>query len=130
MRTIFGKIFSLTTIVFLSCECLSTDESLSPIVDTELPSTTTIGTTVSFKIYHVVFNGCGEYSRQETTTDGRTITVRFYGKYPNCKMCPDNIPTLETIYRFEAMEPGDYYFKFYADNFDGQEFISDTLRVQ
>jgi len=130
MRTIFGHIFSLTTIVLLSCECLSTDESISPIIDTELPSTTTIGTTVSFKIYHVVFNGCGEYSRQETTRDGRTITVKIYGKYPNCKMCPDNIPTLETIYQFEAKEKGDYYFKFYEDNFNGQEFIIDTLRVQ
>jgi hypothetical protein len=116
MRTIIGHQFSLTTLVFISCECISTDESISPIIDTELPTTITIGTTVSFKIYYVVFNDCGEYSRQETTRDGRTITVIIYGKYPNCKMCPDNIPTLETIYKFEAMEKGDYYFKFYEDN--------------
>lgn len=128
MKTIVGSILSIT--ILLSCECISTDESVSPIIGTELPSTTTIGTTVSFKIYHIVFNGCGEYSRQKTTTDGRTIVVKFYGKYPNCKMCPDNIPTLETIYRFEVKELGDHYFKFYNDNFDGQEFILDTLRVQ
>lgn len=130
MRTIIGHLFSLTTLVFLSCDCISTDESVSPIIDTELPSTTTIGTTVSFKIYHVVFNGCGEYSRQETTRNGRTITVKFYGKYPNCRACDDNIPTLETIYKFKVVEKGDYYFKFYEDYFNGQEFIVDTLRVQ
>ncbi len=130
MKTSIGHLILLTTLLFASCECISTDESISPIIDTELPSSTTIGETISFKIYHVVFNGCGEYSRQETTRDGKTISVKFYGKYPNCKMCPDNIPTLETTYRFEAKEKGDYYFKFYADNFDGQEFILDTLRVQ
>jgi hypothetical protein len=127
---IIGYIFWVATMVFLSCECKTIDESVSPIIDTELPSTTNLGTTVSFKIYHAVFNGCGEYSRQETTRDGQTITVKFYGKYPDCKMCSDNIPTLETIYHFEPEENGDYYFKFFADNFNGQEFIIDTLRVQ
>ena len=130
MTTVIRHIFSLIFLVTVSCECLSTDESTSPIIDTELPSTTTLRSTVSFKIYHIVFNGCGEYARQETKRDGRTITVKFYGKYPSCKMCSDNIPTLETIYPFEVKEQGDYYFRFYADNFDGQDFILDTLRVQ
>jgi hypothetical protein len=129
-RTIIGYLTSITLLVTVSCECLSTDESISPIIDTELPETTTVGTTVSFKVFHVVFNGCGEYARQVTTRDDRTITVRFYGKYPSCKMCPDNIPTLETVYTFPALEQGDFYFKFYQDNFDGQEFILDTLTVQ
>ncbi|MDR7130047.1 hypothetical protein J2X69_002394 [Algoriphagus sp. 4150] len=129
-KTIIRYLVSLPALVMCSCECLSTDESVSPIIETELPSTTAIGTTVSFKIFHVVYSGCGEYSRQETIRDGRTITVRLFGKYPTCKMCPDNIPTLETVYRFEAKEKGDYYFKFYANNFNGEEFILDTLKVQ
>ncbi|KXK28319.1 MAG: hypothetical protein UZ12_BCD005001013 [Bacteroidetes bacterium OLB12] len=86
MKTSIGHLILLTTLLFASCECISTDESISPIIDTELPSSTTIGETISFKIYHVVFNGCGEYSRQETTRDGKTISVKFYGKYPSCKM--------------------------------------------
>lgn len=129
MRKITWYIFLLIQMALISCECLSTDESISPIIYTELPSTATFGSAVSFKIHHVVFGGCGEYSRQETIQDGRTITVKFFGKYPNCKACPDNIPTLETIYQFKAKEKGEYYFKFYQDNLNGQEFIFDTLKV-
>ena len=45
-------------------------------------------------------------------------------------MCADNIPTLETIYYFEAEEKGDYYFRFNQNNYDGHEFQLDTLTVQ
>jgi len=113
-----------------SCNYFSTRESISPIIDTELPSTSAVGEAITFKVYHVVFNGCGQYSRQETTMDGKVVTVKFYGKYPEGKICPDNIPTLETYYTFKAKEKGDYYFRFYQNNFDGQEFILDTLSVQ
>jgi hypothetical protein len=104
-------------------------ESISPIIDTELPSSSTVGEIVSFKVYHVVFNGCGQFSRQETMRDGNVVTIKFYGKYPKNKSCTTNIPTLESYYTFEAKEKGDVYFRFYQDYFDGQEYILDTLRV-
>lgn len=113
-----------------SCGYLSSRESISPILATDLPGTAAVGETISFKIYHVVFNGCGKYSKQETTTDGKTITVKFYWKYPKGGACPDNIPTLETYYAFEAKERGSYIFRFYEDNYNGNEFLLDTLRVQ
>lgn len=119
----------LILIIGFSCEDISIRESISPIVNTELPSTGVVGETISFKIYHVVFNGCGQYSRHETNTEGKVVTVRFYGRYPNGKICPDNIPTLETGYNFRIKESGDYIFKFYNDSFNGNEFVLDTLRV-
>jgi hypothetical protein len=130
MKTIIRLSFFLTLVTTSSCDNFSTRETISPIIATDLPSTSTVGETITFKIYHVVFNGCGQYSRQESTRDGKVITVKFYGKYPNGKICPDNIPTLETNYNFEVTEKGDYYFRFYQDNYDGQEFILDTLKVQ
>lgn len=130
MRTIIRPGFLLLLIALTSCSYLSTRESVSPIIDTELPETAVVGETISFKIYHVVYNGCGKYSRQETTMDGRTVTVTFYAKYPNGGACPDNIPTLEGYCTFVAKEKGDYYFRFYHGNYSGDEFILDTLSVQ
>lgn len=129
MKTIILTSFLLVFITFMSCENFSTRESISPIIETELPSVGSVGEKISFKIQHVVFNGCGKYSRHETTRDGRVITVKFYGKYPEGKICPDNIPTIETYYTFEVKEKGDYYFRFYQNDYAGQEYILDTLRV-
>jgi|SRR5690606_17805918 hypothetical protein len=129
MKPIAGKILLLPILILSSCICDSSRESVSPIIDTELPSTAAVGTTVIFKVHHLVFNGCGEYSRHKTTHEGNTITVEFYGKYPECKMCPDNVPTLETTYKFPAKEKGDYYFRFYSNGYNEKEFILDTLKV-
>jgi hypothetical protein len=109
---------------------MSDKESISPIISTDLPSTCLAGETISFKVYHVVFNGCGKYSKHEAAQNGNVITVRFYAKYPQAQMCPDNIPTLETYFYFEAKQKGDIYFRFFQDNYDGQEYLLDTLRVQ
>lgn len=111
-----------------SCD-ISDTVSISPIVGTDLPKTCEVGETISFKVYHVVFNGCGEYSKHEAVENGNTITVRFYAKYPKAEICTDNIPTLETYYYFEAKQKGDIYFRFFQDNYNGQEYVLDTLTV-
>lgn len=120
----------LCGIVVSAISCDDYRESVSPIVATDLPETTLAGETISFTIYHVVFNGCGRYFRQETKIDGKTITVKIYGKYPNRGICPDNIPTLETRYGFNPATKGVYYFKFFADNYNGDEYLLDTLVVR
>jgi hypothetical protein len=126
------KIILRSLILFLmliSCE-ESTHESISPIINTELPPTAPVGHVVSFKVYHVVYNGCGQFSRHETSQDEKTITVKFYGKYPEAKICTDEIPTLETKYDFKPTDKGEYVFRFYQDNYSGVEFLLDTLVVQ
>lgn len=122
--------FLVIFVTLISCDRYSSRESISPIIATDLPSTSTVGETITFKIYHVVFNGCGQYSRQETSRDGKIITIKFYGKYPNEKICTAEISTIETYYNFEVKEKSDYYFRFYQDNYEGQELMLDTLRVQ
>lgn len=116
--------------IICSCDQLSDKVSISPIIGTDLPATCNVGETISFKVYHVVFNGCGEYLKHEAAENGNVITVRFYAKYPQGQICPDNVPTLETNYYFEAKQKGDIYFRFFQDNYNGQEYILDTLKVQ
>lgn len=130
MKTFNRVTFFLIFITLISCDNILESESISPIIGTELPTTATVGETISFRVFHVVFNGCGTYSRQETEREGNVITVTFYGKYPEGRMCTDDIPTLETFYQFEVKEKGDYYFRFYQGDFGKQEYILDTLRVQ
>jgi len=120
----------LLLMIICSCDQLSDTISISPIIGTDLPATCTAGETISFKVYHVVFSGCGEYLKHEAAQIGNVITVKFYAKYPKGQICPDNIPTLETTYYFEAQEKGDIYFRFFQDNYDGKEYVLDTLRVQ
>lgn len=112
-----------------SCD-MSDTESISPIIATDLPAACSLGETIKFKVYHVVFNGCGEYSKHEAAENGNVITVRFYAKYPKAEVCPDNVRMLETYYYFEAKQKGDIYFSFFQDNYNGEEYILDTLSVQ
>ena len=119
----------LLLLIAYSCDSLEDTISISPVVGTNLPGTCSAGETISFEVYHVVFNGCGEYLKHEAVENGNVITVKFYAKYPKAQTCPDNIPTLATDFYFEAKEKGDLYFRFFQDNYNGQEYLLDTLRV-
>jgi hypothetical protein len=105
-----------TLTLLLSCEVLDYRESISPIVGTNLPPSCLAGETVVFEVSHVVFNGCGKYSRSETSREGRTVTVKFCGKYPNAGICTANIPQLETEYAFKVESKGSYYFSVFAES--------------
>ena len=120
----------LILMTICSCDQLSDTVSISPIIGTDLPANCNVGETIAIKVYHVVFNGCGEYLKHEAVENGNVITVKFYAKYPKGQICPDNIPTLETNYYFQAKQKGDIYFRFFQDNYNGQEYLLDTLRVQ
>ena len=128
MRKIIPTVF-IVSMALISCDYTET-ESISPVIATDLPSSCAVGETISFTVYHIAFNGCGRYSKHEAVQQGNVITVKFYAKYARGQVCPDNIPTLETLYYFEAKEKGDLYFRFFQDNYNGQEYVLDTLRVQ
>ena len=129
MKTVTQIGSLLIIIAAWSCD-VSDTESISPIIAADLPDACSLGETIKFKVYHVVFNGCGEYFKHEAAEDGNVITVKFYAKYPKAQVCPNNISTLETYYYFEAKQKGLIYFRFFQDNYNGLEYILDTLRVQ
>jgi hypothetical protein len=130
MKKTRGIITLLAIAMFVSCDSMSYTESISPIGDTELPSTAKVGETITFTIYHTVFNGCGTFSRHKTNIEGKTVTVVFYGKYPKTGMCTDDIPTIETKYSFRAKEKGEYLFRFYRGNYEEEEYLLQTLKVE
>ena len=88
-----------------------TEESISPIVETDLPETGNVGQEIIFTVRHAVFNGCGYYSSQNTVKDGLTFSVTFYAKYRD-GFCTMNVPTLGTDYKFVPSTSGTYTFKF------------------
>ena len=112
-----------------SCDEMADTVSISPVVATDLPSTCSVGETIAFNVYHIAFNGCGKYLKHETVQDGQVITVKFYVKYEKAQACTNNVPTLETKFYFEAKEKGDLYFRFFEDNYNGKEYLLDTLKV-
>lgn len=114
----------------LSCDDMSDTVAISPVVATDLPPTCSAGETISFNVDHVAFNGCGRYLKHETVQDGQVITVKFYVTYDKSQACSSNIKILETKFYFEAKEKGDLYFRFFQDNYNGKEYLLDTLRVQ
>jgi hypothetical protein len=90
---------------------LNVPESVSPIVAADLPESGKPGQEIKFKVSHIVFNGCGYFSSQETSQIGNTFNVTFYAKYRG-GVCTMNIPRLETDYTFIPTEIGTFTFKF------------------
>jgi hypothetical protein len=110
-KTIFQLIFMIG-IILISCDKgVKIPESLSPIVETDLPETGNIGEEIIITVKHGVYNGCGYYSSQKTIKDGNTLFVTFYAKYGE-SVCPMNAPILETPYKFTPNTSGTYTFKF------------------
>jgi hypothetical protein len=99
--------------ISVSCEKESVPdpESISPIIETDLPSTGTTGQEITITVSHVVFNGCGDYSSARTEQYGNTFIITFYARYHD-GICPLNIPVLKTPYKFTPGHSGTYTFKF------------------
>jgi hypothetical protein len=121
----------LITIGILSCnedEKIHSDftEEISPIVDTELPNNGEINKKVTFVINHGVYNGCGQYSRHETVTNGNDIFVTFFAKYPVNEICADIAPVRSTSYEFTPTLIGEYTFHFSQG---GEEYLTDNIIV-
>ena len=98
--------------IIISCDKdVIIPESLSPIVETDLPETGTVGQEIIITVKHGVYNGCGYYSSQKTIQNGNTQAVTFYAKY-RTGVCSMNVPILETPYKFTPKITGTYTFKF------------------
>lgn len=104
-------IFVIGTIAISCDEEVKIPESLSPIVETDLPATGNVGQEIIVTVKHGVYNGCGYYSSQKTEQSGNTFFVTFYAKYRD-GVCPMNAPILETPYKFKPNIGGTYTFKF------------------
>ena len=114
--------------ISISCENeddLKPTGSISPIVDAELPTSGHVGQEINFMVNHIVFNGCGYYSSQETTQIGSTLTVTFYAQYRE-GFCTMDIPTLKTNYKFIPTKTGTYTFKF---NSVEKEYLEKTIQI-
>jgi len=111
--------FFLTALLLIGSICLSCDNedenklmgSISPIVEAELPTVGKVGQEINFIVSHLVFNGCGYYSSQETTQIGNTFTVTFYAEYRD-GVCTTDIPTRKTNYKFSPTKADTYTFRF------------------
>jgi hypothetical protein len=99
--------------------------SISPIVDAELPTGSTVGQEINFMVSHAVFNGCGYYSSHETIQIGNTLVVTFYAQYRE-GFCSMDIPIRKTNYKFIPTKIGTYTFEF---NSGETEYLVKTIQI-
>ncbi|WP_129717991.1 hypothetical protein [Pedobacter sp. SYP-B3415] len=127
----------LSALIFccIAVGCTKTDvpaapeESISPIVKTDLPTSVNSLDPLQFNVYHIVFNGCGRFQRADTRVNGKTVTVRFLAVYAD-QMCTMDIPTRITPYTFIPKEKGTYTFRFRSGNPQKEEYIEEQLEVR
>ncbi len=87
-------------------------EQMSPISEASLPKQGKVNETMVFEVRHLVYNGCGQYSRNETVVREREIFNTFFAKYPRHMVCTDDIPERKTDYVFTPSIAGIYTLHF------------------
>ena len=125
-RSIFLKFIPALVLIITSCEKESFKDHLSPVSEVAFQEKGSVGQEVNFLVKHIYTNGCGKFSRSETIENGKEVTVSFYAQYPANTVCPQNIVTVETVFRYTPKKTGEYIFKFNH----GNGYIIDTLIVK
>jgi hypothetical protein len=115
----------------LSMSCDEAEEvnrldSISPIIETELPESGSVGEEINFIVSHAVFNGCGYYSSQETIKIGNALKVTFFAQYRD-GFCTMDIPIRKTNYKFNPTSAGTYTFNFNSG--DGS-YLTQTIVIE
>jgi len=120
------KLVLLLVTILSSCEKDDIiTESISPIIETDLPESGKVGQEIVINVSHAVYNGCGYYSSQRTIQNGKTLTVTFNAKYRE-GFCTMNIPILKTQYKFTLSNSGTYTFRFNSGQGD---FLTQTITI-
>lgn len=122
---------ALLVILFLLLSSCDKDEIISdyfsPVTEANLPKELSPGQSFNILVKHIAYDGCGQFSRNETKITGNEIELAFFAKGSSPKgICTDNLKTLETTYNFRPVKPGTYIFKF--RQVDG--YLTDTIVVR
>lgn len=123
-----GALLIILCLLVSSCdkdEIIS--DYFSPVTEADLPKELSLGQSINILVKHTAYDGCGQFSRNETNIAGNEIELAFFakGSSPN-GICTDNLKTLETRYNFRPVKSGTYIFKFRQVN----GFLTDTIVVQ
>ncbi|MDQ3395950.1 MAG: hypothetical protein M3512_17845 [Bacteroidota bacterium] len=119
-------IFSIGIIVISCDKEVISQESISPIIKTDLPESGEVGQEIVITVSHAVYNGCGYYSSQKTIQTRNTFFVSFYANYGE-GICTMNIPILKTSYKFTPKNTGTYTFKF---NSGENDYLTQTIIIK
>ena len=130
-KLIFRMLFISLSVLFLSCSrkhhsnnCISYNQA--PVSNIEGPKSGSVNQVIDITVSFDCINGCGQFGRFEQTSKDNTTLIKVIAKYEGC-VCTDNMPTLQSIYKFKAKKSGTYLLKFLqADNV----YLTDTIVVK
>jgi len=105
----------LATLILNSCG-KSYIESCKSTIHTTL-STVSGGDSIrmnslkSLDVYFDTYNGCGQFSHFEETSNGNTKTIKVFAKYDGC-ICTQVVKTVREAYNYTVPQTGIYIFDF------------------
>lgn len=100
-------------------------ESISPIIETDLPASGEKGQEIIIMVSHVLSSGCAYYSSQKTVQEGTTFFVTFYEKSPLDVTCTTILRTAKAPYKFTPEKTGVYTLKFS----NREEYLTQTITI-
>jgi hypothetical protein len=80
-------------------------------------------TDLTVKFY--IDNGCGQFERLESTSNGYTTIISLIAKYEGCVCTAIFLPG-QIIYKFKPVQTGIYYLKFLQPD---KTYLTDTITV-
>lgn len=98
------------------------------VLYTDGVNSTVYGAVLDLQVYFQVNNGCGQFDSfivEEKNAD--TTLVQVKARYQKDAICTDNLPVLNTTYRFTPKKIGVHYLKFLGKN---DQYVIDTIMVK
>ena len=65
----------------------------------------------SLEVYFNTYNGCGQFSHFEETSNGNTKTIKVFAKYEGCA-CTQVVKNVREAYNYTVSQTGTYIFDF------------------
>ncbi len=121
----------LPIFLFLSCSrkhhsdtCISYNQA--PVSNIEGPKSGSVNQEIDITVSFDCMNGCGQFGRFEQSSKDNATEIKVIAKYEGC-VCSDNVPTLQSIYKFKAKKPRIYLLKFFQED---NVYLTDTIVVK
>lgn len=101
-------------------------DAKASVAHVEGPETAMVNQEVDLTVTFLCLNGIGKFKNLEETISGNTTLITVMVKYEGC-FPTDELPFLETTYKFKKSQKGTYDLKFLQS---GNTYLTHTINVQ
>ncbi len=101
--------------------------SLAKIIEVNAPPVSKANVSVPIEVIIRVTNGCGQFHKFFETQKAGILFVKAEARYPEDRLCTQNLPKRTAVYNFTPFRSGVHELKFLSPKRGGTAF--DTIPV-